>query len=193
MADMNYLSDGTNTYSVRDAQAEALLIDNACKNLLPLPETKTVQGITFSATTDGGIHAEGVKDIEGAWINYTSYATFPLKAGKYIATRNGYNNACYLSLYNMDKNVIIMDMYSSMEKIFTLTEDVNEVAATLTVADDISSPVNFTSYIMLRKAEITDSTFEPYYRSQKQLDEDLTTLTQQLQALTARVEALENE
>lgn len=188
MADMNYLSDGTNTYSVRDAQAEALLIDNASKNLLKLSVmSQTIAGITLSVN-DGIITMNGtasntlllmISDISNLELNKN-----------YIFT--GCDGGA-VDTYRLDIRPIDASSYDYIliDGSMDIVHHQNYNAVFLRVEQGLTLD-NVSLRPMIRKAEITDSTFEPYYRTQKQLDADLTTLTQQLQALTARVEALEN-
>lgn len=199
MADMNYLSDGTNTYNVRDAQAEALLIDNACKNLIN-PDYITNANNISKTNNDGNIIVsqilEDTRDnmmlnirtfsddtnVQVLWgTDITSNQTVTLnftKQNTFNRLRIGHNGA------EKDANFYIDVSNLIDEKIYTLSFRILNCIQ--------QNGVYQWDNIMIRYADITDSTFEPYYRTQKQLDADLTTLTQQLQALTARVEALEN-
>lgn len=201
MADMNYLSDGTNTYNVRDAQAETLLINNAPKNLLHISDVYTsksnVDGIDYTLNRNEAgemisIVANGTASGIGAdyWItmNRLGY-NFP--NGKYIFSsgiEDNHNNqfGMWYLLSGDDYNY----MYSS-EEIITVTDNVKFMGFYVHVEQNAIAD-NWTAAPMMRKAEITDGEFEPYYRSQKQLDADLSMLEQQIQALTSRVEVLEN-
>ena len=52
---------------------------------------------------------------------------------------------------------------------------------------------NVIFYPMVRRKQITDSTFEPYYRTQKQLDSDLSTVDADLTAVEDKVSGISKD
>lgn len=133
------------------------------KNLLKnTAETTTKSGITFTVNNDGSVTANGTT-ADGQW----AVLTFPVnafKSGKYVLSgRSKIGNTSsymYLSLWpnGISSNSITLAGGDNVE--FTLTEATNFIAR---VSVPPSTTVTDTTvYPMIRCAEITDDTYEPY-------------------------------
>jgi len=172
MANVSNLNNGTTSYTVRDAQAEALLVDNASKNLLKLSvKSQTMAGLTLSVD-DGTIRINGtasntlllmISDISNLELNKN-----------YIFT--GCDGGA-VDTYRLDIRPIDASSYDYIliDGSIDIVHRQNYNAVFLRVEQGLTLN-NVSLRPMIRKAEITDSTFEPYYRTQKQLDADLSTV-----------------
>lgn len=212
-----------NGYNVKDAKAEALLIDNAAKNLLPitLQSIKTINpygtwnnneytnlGVTFAINTNDvgyvtSIVANRISNADaGSQLFLIDETNAVFTNDNYIlnGVSNGSSDTYYITY--ISPNWSYRQVYNN-DNVMNIGTGISRIRIDIAIN---YSANNVIFYPMVRRKQITDSTFEPYYRTNKQLDADLstvesnvteigqniTTLTQQLQALTARVEALEN-
>lgn len=165
-----------------DIAVNKTTLGTQCKNLLKnTASTKTVSGITFTVNDDKSVTANGTNSTS----NYANIIVFKgeLEAGAYTltgavsdafrirlgvgATEDGYGN--YVSV---DKG----NGYT-----FTVAEKALYIVTCQVESGKTASNVIFKP--MLRYADITDDTYEPYQPS----------LYEQIIALEARIAALEND
>ena len=131
-----------------------------------------VDGLTFSGTANNTFYL--------AW----NEKTFSLKKGDYILSYAGditsdNPNNTFLRVRKSD-NTIICDLpLSQTSKSFSL--DVDDGVYFIAVYTNVTSNVQGTIKPMIRYADITDDSYEPYQPS----------LQEQINALTARISALE--
>lgn len=183
MNEMNFFSDGTSTYEVADANSRSLLTNNAPKNLIN-PDYIT-SAYNISKTNNGGniIVSQILEDtrdnmmlnirtfsddtnVQVLWgTEITSNQTVTLnftKQNTFNRLRIGHNGA------EKDANFYIDVSNLIDEKIYTLSFRILNCIQ--------QNGVYQWDNIMIRYADITDSTFEPYYRTQKQLDSDIASI-----------------
>lgn len=133
------------------------------KNLLKnTAVSQTKNGITFTVNNDGSITANGTT-ADGQW----AVLTFPInafKSGRYVLSgRSKIGNTSsymYLSLWKNGISNDSITLASGDNVEFTLIEATNFIAR---VSVPPSTTVTSTTvYPMIRYAEITDDTYEPY-------------------------------
>ena len=131
------------------------------KNLLKNTDTtKTAKGITFTVNEDGSVTVNGTATASAYFEMDANFV--PIQNGKYILSgcpSGGSSTTFYLALYD---NTIL----STIVKDVGLSKDV-ELDITHTYKPTISvlsgtTVENLTFYPMIRSAEITDGTYEPY-------------------------------
>ena len=144
-----------------------------CKNLLKnTAVTKTVNGVTFTVNDDKSITVSG-KNTSSSTIFYTICQTgeLSLEIGKtYIMTGCPANNKddngktlCYL---RADKTGVLIASDYGNGVTFSTSETSNPTYALIWIggnADFTDKPVTF--YPIIRCADITDTTYEPYQPS----------------------------
>ena len=132
-----------------------------CKNLLKnTAVTKTVNGVTFTVNSDGTITANGTATNRIIFLVGTAYIS-QTRNYTYTGTPSGGASSTYSMNYR-NSNV-----YKTVETGNGITTQF-EGGKTYEAVIDIRSGVtvsNLTFYPMLRYADITDSTYEPYKES----------------------------
>ena len=131
------------------------------KNLLPNTMTDyTTNGITFTVNSNGTVTANGTSTARAQRV----VGTVTLPVGDYIAsagfvTDGAITGTVFVS-YSENGVMKYVDLIGKSEKAFTLTEQTT-VTYTIDIryADSTINGVVF--YPMIRKATITDSTYEP--------------------------------
>lgn len=159
------------------------------KNLLKnTAVTKTVNGVTFTVNDDKSITVSGKSTSSSTtFFNVCKALELTLENDKsYIMTGCPENNKssdnktlCYL---RADSSAGVIASDTGIGVTFTTSEASSPTYAIICVsanADFTDNPVTF--YPMIRYADITDDTYEPYQPS----------LQEQINALTARISALE--
>lgn len=169
------------TQNKSDIAVNKTTLGYQCKNLLKnTAATKTVSGITFTVNDDKSITANGTNNTS----NYVNIIVFKgeLEAGTYILS-GALSNEFRIRLgvgTSTDGYGTWVGVDTGNGYKFTVTEK-----ALYTVICQVESGKTASNVIfkpMLRYADITDSTFEPYV-------EDINT---RLNDLLTRIEALEN-
>lgn len=133
------------------------------KNLLKnTATTKTANGITFTVNEYGSITANGTATRR---VNYpvgsfvpTPNTTYAFSANSEVPVSNYWNNYCYI--YNIDGDRTWRSDYDTDSWKFTPTTDTNIVC--YIHIESGTTVENLTFYPMIRSAEITDGTYEPY-------------------------------
>ena len=192
----NVIQQGTpmsaeNLNNIEDGIAD---VDNQCavnrttlgtqhKNLLKPISGRTRAGITYTVNEDGSVTLTGTST-SGSTYNYFSIP-ITLKPGKYSV--NGMPDTSSNTTYRVDlrENESGGNAfgYGSKEFEVEFTEE-KTVYYMIRVDGSYKQPLNgVTFYPMVRYAEIADGTYEPYQPS----------LQEQISALIARIEALENK
>ena len=131
------------------------------KNLLKnTATTKTVNGITFTVKEDGSITvngtATGTADI---YVNGSYGGTnkiLKIDSGSFIAKGTGIAS---IKQYIIKNSNILASSLEGKNITFNTTDNINAVFYRVENGTTIS---NFTLYPMIRNAEITDATYEPY-------------------------------
>lgn len=176
-----------------------------CKNLLPVNcPTVTKNGVTLTPTEDGRININGVSTIATAVTAYSNLRTGAtdinlqydrfqlLPPGDYIISGSGYPNVkiqiCGMTSEETS-SLKVIEYATVNDKKITISDDYLYTWARLLLDNGVSQNYdNITIYPMIRRADITDGTYEPYKPSlQTQIDE----LKAQNTALEARIAALE--
>lgn len=136
------------------------------KNLMPYPykdATKTINGITFTDNGDGSITMNGTATADAIFLLSPIY----LKAGTYTlsVSDSGFNsNLCNFQLSNSENNVwwgFKAETSSIGTRTYTLDEDLLFNYNRLLVKAGHTMD-NVTWKPMVRRAEVTDDTYEPY-------------------------------
>ena len=138
------------------------------KNIVPnVAKTQTVNGITYTANSDGSITINGTAT---GWAQ--SYViqgllhkgTYKISIGTALPTK------VWATLRNVDASSSILNLgngSSIVEKSFTLSSDTN-VGLFCGIEGGITVN-NLTVYPMIRPASITDDTYVPYSRTNQEL------------------------
>ena len=159
-----------------DVALNRTTLGTQCKNLLKNNAvTQTVSGVTFTINDDKSITVNGTAT---AQISFMINNKVGLGIGNYILTgcpSGGSNNTFYLTAYASSAWLSAPDFGSGCRiENKTITHIVISIASGYTAN-------NLKFYPMLRDADITDNIYEPYQPS----------LQEQINALTARISALE--
>lgn len=153
------------------------------KNLLPFPQTITKGGITFTCDTNGYMSASNTSsDIRQFSVSNAQYSV-NLKAGKYILSfvsstvcTNAYGNIMILS--GEGTTIASIGQKNYANKTSGSVEFTLDTEQTIYVMSKMFDGV---TAVMIRYADITDNTYEPYH-------DDLQT---QINAILTRLTALE--
>jgi len=164
-----------NTTSITENTSELENKQDLCKNLLPISyKTQAIQGVTFTVNTNGSVSGSGTAEYP---IDYYFHqgAISTLESGKsYIVTSLDTTHIIdvYMGVtitragtpttyYDYGSGIGIQFTYISGDLV-----DIYIHAST-------DSTINSSFYPMIRKAEITDSTYEQYYPTLKELNTNL--------------------
>lgn len=157
------------------AEVDALLQNNASKNLLKNTATsQTVNGITFTVNDDGSVTCNGTAT-SNAVIDVSFAPSFD--DGTYILSGcpEGGGSTTYMLYYANWSDTSYEDVGNGIEiKPFDVSAYPN-ARVRIRVSSGVTVE-NLTFYPMIRKAEITDDTYEPYYMSNKELTEEVAVL-----------------
>lgn len=142
------------------------------KNLMPNEATtQVVSGITFTKYSDGSIKANGTAS---ANINFVLSSSFNLPKGDYILTDGVKNQSYYVDIKN--GSTVIARARDDGE--FTLAADTTLLSEIWIASGQVVSNVTF--YPMVRPANIPNTEFVPYAKSNKELTEDVASLNSSL-------------
>ena len=176
-----------------------------CKNLLPVNcEPVTKNGVSLTPNDDGSITINGTSTSSTFTIVYANLRTGAvgtsnqydyyqlLPPGEYIISGSGATNVgCQVVAMTSDDPTTVTTLASTRDAdmSFTVAPEHIYTWARLALSNSVSQTYdNITVYPMIRRAEVTDGTYEPYKPSlQTQIDE----LKAQNTALEARIAALE--
>jgi len=142
------------------------------KNLMPNEATtQVVSGITFTKYSDGSIKANGTAS---ANINFVLSSSFTLPKGDYILTDGVKNQSYYVDIKN--GSTVIARARDDGE--FTLAADTTLSSEIWIPSGQVVSNVIF--YPMVRPANIPNTEYVPYAKSNKELTEDVASLNASL-------------
>ena len=165
------LLDTSNQVLTKQANSIANVL--GAKNIVPnVAKTQTVNGITYTANSDGSITINGTAT---GWAQ--SYViqgllhkgTYKISIGTALPTK------VWATLRNVDASSTILNLgngSSTVEKSFTLSSDTN-VGLFCGIEGGITVN-NLTVYPMIRPASIQDDTYVPYSMTNQELTEELT-------------------
>lgn len=131
------------------------------KNLLPYPylfTTLTKVGVTMTANDDGSIKATGTNT--SSVVQRFDLADITLESGTYIFDGFAPQNELYGTLRDGDTDTWIMNIGTNNTLNVT-----NRKNYRITLNVIANSPVDATYYPLIRFADVSDSTFEPYTES----------------------------
>ena len=165
--------DGTPTPSVPvDIVSAKADFRSVGKNLFKYPYFATTHeenGITFTDNGDGTISLRGTASAVTVFVclnnnNHQSDDTlFALKKGRYILS-GGYSNNIKVRLYHNTSPFDIIAESAGSDTSFVVNEDITDATMRIRVAKDTAISGSVTVYPMLRLADVTDSTYEPYQK-----------------------------
>ena len=137
------------------------------KNLLPFPKSISKGGITFTYDENGYMTASNTTSDARQWTAYNSQYNVKLKPGKYILSfvsasvcTNAYGNIMVLKAN--DEKIADIGQTNYYNKTSGAVEFTIDTEQTLYIMSKI---FDGKTAIMLRYADITDSTYEPYQPS----------------------------
>ena len=173
-------------------------LGSECKNYVQVNcEPVTKNGVTLTPNNDGSITINGTSSTSTSILGYHNLRTGAtdinsqydryqlLKPGKYIISRTSAPNVriqvCAMTS-DETTSIITIGNSTTSDAVITIGEEHIYTWARLYLANSVSQVYdNITVYPMIRRAEVTDGTYEPYKPSlQAQIDE-----------LAARLAALE--
>ena len=168
-------------------EAEIGDVANAgAKNILRFTaKTETVGGVTFTVNADGSVTLNGTKT-NNDWF-YLSVGN-ELKKGTYIISsglpaQNDYSVRLLVSTQDSLGSAIMVCAEQQQTKQYTLDQDYSGLYYAIRVSSGTTID-NLTIKPMLRLASITDSTFVPYAKTNRELtateDEDRAALIEQV-------------
>ena len=173
---------------------------NGMKNLIRLTESsQTYTGITNTIDKEAGtVTVSGTNT--GSSAAFKVVAIYPagyFKPGKYIFSGHPGGTGETLALrfrYISDGNKTLANILDNSEVEVTITPEIaacptnvmTSVAKEATIDNVVLTP-------MLRYASNSDSTFEPYVKTNKELEEEITSNTEAIAANTSAIEAIVNE
>lgn len=167
------------------------------KNLIPYPyyeTTKTASGITFTDNGDGTITANGTAT--GRAVFYCRYRDkLKLKAGRY--TLSGFPVMALADTTDVQLEVGYVDANNKWHFLGKIGDNTTVDPITITITDTISQYLieidivvrvnkvvsNLTFKPMLRLAEDTDDTYQPYAMTNYELTQKIADLQAQINAL----------
>lgn len=175
--------ESTDAINIADFNAnvdalDALLADNVCKNLLKNTGTsQTINGLTFTVNNDvGSVAVKGTNTNEAQ----LTLSRENLKAGKYILSGGKTATTKRVVMQYVNKStgayVSTKAISGETEVEFEITEEeynnYNQVYS-INIRVGVGTTLDETFYPMVRKADIEDSTYEPYCMSNQELTEQV--------------------
>lgn len=147
-----------------------------CKNLLKNNAvTQTINGVTFTVNSDGSVTVNGTNTSSSTGANLEICSFKNYGTGKLTASLNSTDSNLYMSVFN--KSWIGIGFVCDEEITW---DNGNKERLVRLVVKPGATVNNVTVYPMIRYADITDSTFEPYKPS---LQEQITALEERIAAL----------
>lgn len=147
-------------------------IKSVGKNLLPIIATsQTINGVTFTVNEDGSITAKGTAT-SAATLHLNYPRNFAEAGATYIVSAGGaYEKGKYVFQWwrPTEDGSAVIDKGDG----FTITYSGNE-KNNISIYVYIGTTIDTTFYPMIRKADITDDTYEPYQESTVDLSEPIT-------------------
>lgn len=165
---------------------------NGAKNLIPFPYngggvgTHTVNGINFIVNPDGSITISGTATADAEFA-LAYWLEDILEDGKdYIVSAKGINGSLstyYLSIENINRSMVVSSTVDVTHDEVQFTASAYRINCLLKVksGQTISS---VTIYPMIRLASDTDSTYQRYAKTNRQLTEEMGGLTEEIGDLT---------
>ena len=138
------------------------------KNLISYPyytgKSYTTNGITFNVNDDGSVTLNGTST---SWTSFYLNRNKALKAGTYIVSSNPLPKNVYLTFKDLDNNI----NYNCTENVqsITLSFDEDFLCSIFFQTQPNVTLDNFVIYPMLRLADDTDDTWQPYAPTNRDL------------------------
>lgn len=131
------------------------------KNLLKNTAVSSIiNEITFTVNDDGSVTANGTVIDAPSSLTICDDLTFLEIGKKYILSGIPNNPQCFIKIADTDGNSIVEVSNSTPTKEFTYDENMVDVQILIRTVDTVVENEIF--YPMIRSAEITDGTYEPY-------------------------------
>lgn len=154
-------------------------INTGAKNLLKnVRATTTNRGITFTVNEDGSVIANGTNDGTGAsLLNINTQSSLALDNGEYILSGcpTGGSTTGYMMDVTRSTGASLKDIGDGVS--FMIGEDYTVNEFRIVISRNLTVD-NLTFYPMIRHAEITDNSYEPYAPANRELYETKTEQTE---------------
>lgn len=162
----------TTTYTAGQAAQDeeiGVLANAGSKNVVPVTATSdTLAGVEYTVNADGTVEATRVSSSSSsAWFRLNTSVS--LKAGTYILSGGKSTAERVLLSPTASLSDAIADSQGS-EVSFTLSQDTDNLIYAIRIAYT-DSPSNVKFSPMIRRAEITDNSFQPYAPTNRELYE----------------------
>lgn len=164
-------------------QAEINYLTNAgAKNILDntADATRTVAGITWTKNADGSMTATGTSTgvsavrVAGVQGSSTYASAVPIARGRYIVSASGFDDETFrfaIGIFDdADASRATRNIYNSPAEI-EITTDTARFDFSCVISRSGVTAAGATFYPMIRPAAITDSTYQPYSPTNRQLYE----------------------
>lgn len=181
--------DITTQFTSADANIYAVMGENGAKNLTPFPyfnsSPHTTNGITFTVNSDGSVTASGTASSD-AYFRCT-YAS----GDKHIALLadtdyiiNGTGNASVAVILRDSTNTKVASARAT-DATYSCTSAGNyDIVLLVDNGTDLTTPL--TIYPMVRFASDSDSTYQPYAKTNQELTAENQTLTNKVGTVTSK-------
>lgn len=169
------------------AAIDALLVDNASKNILPAATSKTVNGITFTVADDGTVSANGTATADA----FFNIAQMSIADGLVLNGCPANGSATTYFLYVQD-TVTNTRLATDIGEGAEITASENQCNVNIAVRN--GTTVDAVVFMpMIRRAAIEDDTYTPYYASNVALQNLLGTLSETVGNLSTSVAHIQDE
>ena len=156
-------------YSLGDGAGNNQLLKDTVgwtgKNLLKNTATsQTINGVTFTVNADGSVTANGTATADAIFVVNDN---FVIPTDNYILSTHEISdgNNIHYSVVKMPGNTVLKEVKGTDEQPFTVNySDYSYLKFTIWVRSG-TTVSNKTAYPMIRRADITDPTYEPYHES----------------------------
>jgi len=172
MSEVQEINVGGSVFDVKDKSAMTLALNNkvGAKNFIAYPyhtSTTTVLGVTFTVNSDGTVGVNGTATaLTGIALMYNK----TIKAGKYILSSGIANENVWVRIYKNESPYTVYAKTGLNEVEFEFNEDMDKLVIAIGV-DDGYTASGIVVKPMLRLAEDTDTTYQPYAMTNRDLTE----------------------
>ncbi|MCQ2743514.1 MAG: hypothetical protein MJ230_01780 [bacterium] len=163
-------------YANSKVEINVRLQNNASKNLLNCSKIKerTINGVTFNPVFDNNglleyVNVKGNNETTND-IQYNLLSDYALKAGSYILNTGVNNTLCYADTYSLNNitKEYIHTKYSGWAELNVIKDNVIGITTRIIVNPTFGGELKI--YPMIRRADIKDDTYEPYYPTNVELN-----------------------